>query len=156
MIYTALKDLHYVERFLLRWMIFVLRWMICIALNDLYYVEWFALRWIIWAKLQDLHSVELTVVQHWIICTTLNDFYNVERFFTSLQNLCELEWFVQRWKTCTSLNEWFGFLMSASCNFLMMQLCCTTAPFIWKSQRKRKNYLLINEWKSWKWEISPD
>ena len=34
MIFTALSDLHYVE-----W--FVLRWMICITLNDLYNVEWF-------------------------------------------------------------------------------------------------------------------
>ena len=40
-----------------------------------------------------------------MICITLNDLCNVELFFTSLQNLCHLEWFEQRWIICTKLND---------------------------------------------------
>ena len=131
MTYTALKDLYYVERF-------VLRWMICTALNDIYYVEWFILRWMIYITLNDLYYVRWVTcttlynlncvawfVQCWIICSTafnylyyvewfvfcwmicvtLNDLYNIECFFTSLQNLCDLERFVQRWQICTTLND---------------------------------------------------
>ena len=97
MICTALKDLYYVE-----W--FVLRWMICITLNDLHYVEWFVLRWKIWTTLNDMYYVEWILLR-WMICITLNDLYNVEWFFTSLQNLCDLERFVQRWQICTTLND---------------------------------------------------
>ena len=77
MICTALKDLYYVE-----W--YVLRWMICITFGDLYYVERFELRWMICTALNYLHRVELFVVQCWMICTTLNEFFYIE-------------WFVQRW-----------------------------------------------------------
>ena len=48
-----------------------------------------------------------------MICITSNDLCYVELFFTSLQNLCDLEWFVQRWIICTTLNNsecdgWFA------------------------------------------------
>ena len=100
MIFTTLNDMYYVE-----W--FVLRWMICITLNDLYYVEWFVLRWMICTALHYLTelnylqcSVEWFVLREWfllrwMICIMLNDFHNVERFFTLLQNLYVLDWFVQ-------------------------------------------------------------
>ena len=84
MIYTALKDLHYVE-----W--FVLRWMVCSTLNDLNYVTWFV-------------QLELFVLR-WMSCITLNDLYNVEWFFTSEQNLCDLKRFVQHRQICTTLND---------------------------------------------------
>ena len=134
MIYTALKDLHYVE-----W--FVIRWMIRTTLNDLYYVEWFALRWMIWTTLHDMHSVELFVVQRWIICTTLIDLYYVEWFVqrwmifyfiakflqprmicTALKDLYYVEWFGVRWMICTTLNH-LGFNEFLSIGFLMSVRC---------------------------------
>ena len=54
MIYTALKDLHYVEWFVLRWMICTTLNDFRTALNDMYYVEWFVLRWGICTALNDL------------------------------------------------------------------------------------------------------
>ena len=141
MICTALKDLYYVERF-------VLRWMICTTLNDLYSVEWF--------------------VQGWIICSTaLNDSYNVEWIFTSLQNLYDLEWLLQprnytalkdlyyfecfgvQWMICTTLNHLdydqlltIGFLMSARCAYSIKycKIFCTNLwvdfSLIWKYQEE--------------------
>ena len=116
MICTALKDLYYVE-----W--FVLRWMICTTLSDLYYVEWFVLRWKIWTTLNDLYSVEL-FAQSWIICSTgLNDLYYVEwallrwmicitlndfllrcKICTTSNDLYS-QGIIQRWKICTTLND---------------------------------------------------
>ena len=136
MIYTVLKDLHYVE-----W--FALRWMTCTTLNDLHWVEWYVLRWMIWTTLHDLYSVEL-FVQCWIICSTaLIYLYYVEWFVqrwmifyflakfvrprmicTELKNLYYVEWFRVRWMICTTLNNLcyngllsIGFLMSARCAY---------------------------------------
>ena len=114
MICRALKDLYYVEWFVLHW--------ICITLNDLHYVKRFVLRWMIWTTLYDLYSIEL-FVQRWMICITLN--------------LYDVEWFAKRWKICITLNDlecggWFlqcwildynellsiGFLMSSRCAYL--------------------------------------
>ena len=147
MICTVLKDLYYVE-------LFVLRWMICTMLNDMYYIEWFVSRWVVFTTLNDLnyvddlYSVEL-FAQDWIIrrysvewfalrlmiCFTLDDLYNVEWFFNSLvrrrmicialKDLYNVEWFGVRWMICTTLNhldynELFSidFLMSARCAYL--------------------------------------
>ena len=92
MICTALNDMYYVE-----W--FVLSWVICTTLNDLNNVAWSVQRWIICSiALNYLYCVEWSVL-HLMICTTLND------FFASLQNLCDLKWFVQLSKIYTTLNN---------------------------------------------------
>ena len=158
MIYTALKDLHYVEWFVLSWIIctalndmyyvewFVLRWVICTTLNDLNYVAWFVQRWIICSTaLNDLYYVEWFVLR-WMICITLNDLYNVEWFFTSLQNLYHLEWLVQprnytalkdlyyvewfgvRWMICTTLNH-LGCDELLSIGFLMSARCAYSKKY---------------------------
>ena len=79
-----MKDLYYVERF-------VLRWVICITLNDLYYVEWFVQHWIIFyfvAKFlppwmtctaKELYIVERFVLR-WMSRSAMDDLYNVESF----------------------------------------------------------------------------
>ena len=48
-------------------------------MKDLHSVEWFVLRWMIFTALSDLHYVEWFVLR-WMICITLNDLYNVEWF----------------------------------------------------------------------------
>ena len=122
MIYTALKDLHYVE-----W--FVLRWMICITLNDLYYVEWFIQRWAIFYFLEKF-------MQPQMICTVLKDLYY-------------LEWFVVRSMICTTLNHLGydellsnGFLINARCGYskkyckIFYTDLCVEFFLIWKYQEE--------------------
>ena len=156
-----MKDLYYVEWFLLRWTI-------CIMLNDLYYVEWFVLRWKIWTALNNLYSVEW-FVQRWIICSTaLNDLYYVEWFllrwmifyfvpkfvwtqmiYTALKDLYYVEWFGVRWMICTTLNHRnydellnIGFLMSVRCAYSRKycKIFCTNLwvdfSLIWKYQEE--------------------
>ena len=104
MIYTALKDLHYVEWFVLRWMVcstlndlnyvtwFVQRWMICTTLNELYYVEWFVQRWIIFYFLAKL-------VRPQKICTASTDlYYDNDSAFDG--------WFIHRWVIWATMNYW--------------------------------------------------
>ena len=133
--------------------------MICIRLIDLYYVEWFVLRWKIWTTLNDLCSAELFarswiicstalndlhnvewVLLRWMICTTLNNLYNTKWFFTSLQNLYDLERLVQprNYTALKDLNrvEWFG----------VQWMICTTLSHLDCNQLLIIGFLMSTRW----------
>ena len=136
MIYTALKDLHYIQcLYYVEWL--VLHWVICVTLNDLYYVEWFVLRWVICTTFNAMCYVEWFVLP-WMICTALNDMYNVEWFVLHWMICNYVEWFVLHSVICTMLNdlnyvEWF----------VQCWIICSTAL----------NYLYYVEWFVRRWMI---
>ena len=97
MIYTALKDLHYVE-----W--FVLRWMVCSTLNDLNYVTWFVQRWIICTTLNELYYVEW-FVQRWMIFYFRAKLVRPQKICTASTDLYYVEWFGVRRMIYTTLSH---------------------------------------------------
>ena len=126
--------------------------MVCITLSDLHYVERFELRWMICTALNYLHRVELFVVQRWMICTTLNEFYYVELFvqrwmifyfvakFVPPQMTCtakelySVERFVLRWMIRSTMDdlynvESFGLWLLLIVGFLMCARCAYSRKY---------------------------
>ena len=83
-----------------------------------------------------------------MICIRLSDLYNIEWFFTSLQNLCDLEWFVQRWIICTTLNDsecdgWFvqHWIIRTTINYWVLAFYWVSGVLIRKNTVK---YFTVN------------
>ena len=104
------------------------------ALNDLHYVEWFVLRWIIRITLNDfllrckfcttsidLYSVE-SFVRRWMIRCAMDDFYNVEWF--------GLQWIIEY----RLFNEWCAYSRQY-CNIFYANLWVDLF-LIWKYQEE--------------------
>ena len=124
MIYTALKDLYYVELFVLHWMIcttfMILRhWMICITLHDLPSVELFVQRWIIWCTaLNYLYFVELICIRWWFdyvewFVQRWMIFYFVAKFLPprmtcTAKELCSIDRFVLRWMIQSAMGDLYN------------------------------------------------
>ena len=96
--------MHYVEWFVLRWMIFTAYWMIFTALNDLYYVGWFVLREMICTGLNDLYCVEW-FVRRWMSFYFLAKFVRPRMICTVLKKAYYVEWIRVLWMICTTLNH---------------------------------------------------
>ena len=170
MINTALKDLHYVEWFVLRWIIyttlnnFLITSKIGASSKDLYSIDRFVLRWMIRSEMDDLYNVESFGDYDELLsigflmsarCAYLKK--NTVRYFALTSELV-FSWFESIKKKYFRLcpRNWSYRWRST---FLHDVRCCTTAPFVSKSQGKTKNVswskngkveneksLLINEW----------
>ena len=82
-------------------------------LKELHYVPWFVIRWMIWTTWNDLYSVQfLCSVELFVhcsmICITLNNFEkSVRRWMirAAFKDLYYVEWFGVWWMICIKLNH---------------------------------------------------